>query len=54
MRYHNGVLRPKQGASIWLRPETHKHKLTWVEYLPLLVLGCFLTGLFMLMKSIFI
>ncbi len=53
MRYHHGVLRTKQAASFWSKPELKKRKLTCVEYLPLVVLAVLMVGLFMLMKNIF-
>jgi len=44
MKYHNGgVLRTEQDSTLRLRPG--KRKLTWVEYLPLVVLGILMTGL---------
>jgi hypothetical protein len=46
MKYHNdGMLRNAQDSTLFIRPGKQKRKLTWVEYLPLLVLGVLLIGL---------
>ena len=48
MRYHNdGVLRTEQDLTLRLKLGAQKRKLTWVEYLPLVVLGALLLGLLM-------
>jgi hypothetical protein len=39
MRFHNGVLRVEQDATLKLRRYALKRKLKWVEYLPFVVLG---------------
>ena len=40
MKYHNnGVLRTEQDSTLWLKPSARNQKLTWVEYLPLVILG---------------
>ena len=53
MKYLNGKLRNEQDSTLWLKPGSQKRKLTWVEYLPLVVLGILLVGLFFLMKNMF-
>jgi hypothetical protein len=52
MKYHNdGVLRTEQDSTLWLKPYSpQRRKLTWVEYVPLAVLGILMVGL--LMKGI--
>jgi hypothetical protein len=48
MKYHNdGVLRTEQDSTLWLKPGSQKQKLTWVEYLPLVVLCILIVGLLM-------
>lgn len=52
MKYHNdGVLRTEQDSTLWLKAYSQKRKLTWVEYIPLVVLGILMAGL--LMNGIF-
>jgi len=51
MKCLNGKLRDEQDSTLWLRPGSQKRKLTWVEYLPLAVLGLLMAGL--LMNSLF-
>jgi hypothetical protein len=51
MKYRNGVLRNEQDSTLWLRPNMRKQQLTWVEYIPLVILGVLMVG--MLMKEIF-
>lgn len=46
MKYHNdGVLRVEQDMTLRLTPESRKRKLSWVEYLPVIVLGILLLGI---------
>ena len=46
MKYHNdGKLRNEQDSTLWIRPGAQKRKLTWVEFLPVLVLAGLLAGL---------
>lgn len=48
MKYHNdGVLRTEQDSTLWLKPYSQKRKLTWVEYIPLVVLGILMVSLLM-------
>jgi hypothetical protein len=47
MKCQHGVLRTKQAHSFWLRPFSQERKLTWVEYLPLVILGILMAGLFL-------
>ena len=49
MRYHNGgVLRTEQDSTLWLKPYSpQRRKLTWVEYVPLAILGILMAGLLM-------
>lgn len=39
MKYHNGQLRNVQDATLWLRPEPQKKKLSWKECTPFAILG---------------
>ena len=51
MKYHNGgVLRNEQDSTLLLKPYSQRRKLTWVEYVPLVVLGILVVSL--LMKGI--
>ena len=45
MKYHNGQLRNVQDATLWLRPDTLKKKLSWQEYIPFAILGALLMAL---------
>ncbi|MDO9013108.1 MAG: hypothetical protein Q7U78_15100 [Gallionella sp.] len=45
MKYHNGQLRNVQDATLWLRPEPQKKKLSWQEYIPFAILGALLMAL---------
>ncbi len=45
MKYHNGVLRADQDSTHRIKLESWNRKLTWVEYLPMVVLGLLMAGL---------
>jgi hypothetical protein len=51
MKYLNGRLRSEQDSTLYLRPYSQQQKLTWAEYLPLVILGVLLAGL--LLQAIF-
>jgi len=53
MRYHDGELRTKKDSCFWKGADFQKGKLTCVEYLPIVVLGILMVGLFLLMENIF-
>jgi hypothetical protein len=46
MKYQNGMLRKEQDSTLWMRPVTQGRELPWAEYLPLLILGLLVVGLF--------
>ncbi len=45
MKYQNGHFRNDSDSTLWLRPESQKQKLTWEEYLPVVVLCVFFVSL---------
>lgn len=45
MRYRNGALRNERDDTLRLRPASLQQKLTWPEYLPLIVLGLLILGI---------
>lgn len=47
MKYLNGRLLPEQDSTLYLRAYSQEPKLTWAEYLPLVILGILLAGLLM-------
>jgi hypothetical protein len=51
MKYLNGVLRAEQDSTLRLKRVTLKRKLSWLEYIPLILLGVLLAGL--LVKIVF-
>ncbi len=51
MKYHNEVLRAEQDSTLRLRRDSWNRKLTWVEFLPMVVLGLLIVGF--LLISIF-
>ncbi len=51
MRYLNGKLLPKQDSTLYLSAYSQEPKLTWKEYIPLVILGVLLLGL--LLQALF-
>ncbi len=48
MKYHNdGVLRTRQATTFWSEQDSRKQKLTWMEYVPLIVLCTLMVGVLM-------
>lgn len=45
MKYLNGKLRAEQDTTLCFRPGSQKQKLSWLEYLPLIVLGVLMSAL---------
>lgn len=46
MGFYDGVQHTKQARSFWSRPYLQRRKLTWAEYIPLVVLGILMVELF--------
>ena len=58
MNSHNGILRDERDSTLRLRAIPQKKKLTWVEYIPLIILIFVIVGLYffttgLLLKIIF-
>jgi hypothetical protein len=52
MKYLNGELRSKQESCFWSRLESQSQKIKSGEYLPLVLLGILMIGLFLLMENL--
>lgn len=52
LKHHDGILRDdERDSTLRLKPASQKRTLTWVEYIPLIILCLLIAGL--LVKSIF-